>query len=236
MMKDCKLVSKDLIETDFRSQADNHFKSVLKIDHLASKQYKFTNIIETDGVSACIHFRCEKKVSSIKEEITQNYSNKCVIAIDPGRINIIYAEEKQDNVFKLYKLTQGQYYETCGFKSTKQLNKKWRKDFEEEWTKYSTHSPKTANTDQLDNFLGDYISIYDQLWTNKLLKKWAQQKFRVYCKKCKVLHSFFQSMHRKNEEKPIIAFGRGVASGGRGEVSVPTLMVKKICKKIFSDY
>ena len=46
-----------------------------------------------------------------------------VIAIDPGRVNIVYAEEKlPDGSFKTYKLTRGQYYETCKFKETNRLS------------------------------------------------------------------------------------------------------------------
>jgi len=71
-------------------------------------------------------------------------------------------------------------------------------------------------------------------WDNRFKKKWAQQHFRVYRKKRKVLDGFFQSMQKKGEQKPVIAYGKGgFASGGAGEVSVPTEYVKKKCKMYF---
>ena len=49
-----------------------------------------------------------------------------------------------------------------------------------------------------------------------------------------VLEGFFQSMHKKGERKPVIAFGKGgFASHGRGEVSAPTKYVKDKCRQYF---
>ena len=99
---------------------------------------------------------------------------------------------------------------------------------------YSRHSPKTTDPEQFDAFLKDYISVYDKLWDLKLMKKWAQESFRVYRKKRKVLDGFFQSMHKKGERKPVIAYGEGgFACHGRGEVSVPTEYVKDKMQAVF---
>ena len=99
---------------------------------------------------------------------------------------------------------------------------------------YSRHSPKTTDPEKFDAFLKDYISVYGTLWDLKLKKKWAQESFRVYRKKRKVLDGFFQSMHKKGERKPVIAYGKGgFACNGRGEVSVPTVYVKDKCRQYF---
>ena len=236
LSRNCGLVSKETKEPEFRAFAADHFKSLFKVDKLASKKHIFSNMIESDGVSACVHFTCPKRSrGSSTEEKSRDFSGKRIIAIDPGRVNIVYAEEKlNDGSFKSYKLTRGQYYEACGMKRRNRKTAKWEETIREEELVYSRHSPKTTDPEQFDAFLKDYISVYDKLWDLKLKKKWAQESFRVYRKKRKVLDGFFQSMHKKGERKPVIAYGKGgFASHGRGEVSVPTEYVKDKCGKYF---
>ena len=236
LSRNCGLVSKETKESDFRALAADHFGSIFKVDKLASKKHTFNNMIESDGVSACVHFTCPKRSpGSPTEEKSRDFSGKRIIAIDPGRVNIVYAEEKlNDGSFKSYKLTRGQYYEACGMKRRNRKTAKWEETIREEELVYSRHSPKTTDPEQFDAFLKDYISVYDKLWDLKLKKKWAQESFRVYRKKRKVLDGFFQSMHKKGERKPVIAYGKGgFASHGRGEVSVPTEYVKDKCGKYF---
>ena len=234
LMKNCGLV--DIQWSDFKLVAEDHFRSLFKVDKLASKKHTFKCIIKTDGVSACVHFECPKRTQgSPTEEKSHDFSGERIIAIDPGRVNIVYAEEKiADGCFKSYKLTRGQYYEASGMKRRIRKTAKWEETIREEELVYSRHSPKTTDPEQFDAFLKDYISVYDKLWDLKLKKKWAQESFRVYRKKRKVLDGFFQSMHKKGERKPVIAYGKGgFASHGRGEVSVPTEYVKDKCRKYF---
>jgi hypothetical protein len=59
-MRNTDLINKKLKESAFRDLADDHFRSVFIVDGLASKQNAFTRMIETDGVSACVHFESPK--------------------------------------------------------------------------------------------------------------------------------------------------------------------------------
>ena len=138
-------------------------------------------MIETDGVSACVHFACPKRTpSNPTEEKSRDFSGEKIIANDLGRVNIVYAEEKlPDGSFKSYKLTRGQYYEECGLNMGNRKTAKWEKTIGEEELVYSRHSPKTTDPEQFDAFLKVNISVYDKLWDLKLKKKWAQESFRV---------------------------------------------------------
>lgn len=99
---------------------------------------------------------------------------------------------------------------------------------------YNEVSLKTTDWRQFDQFIRNYGAVYNDLWANKLKKKWCQQEFRVYRRKQILLDNYFQSMHVKGERKPIIAFGNGrFPSSGRGERSVPTEYMKKKCKQFF---
>ena len=251
LLRNCELIDKKLKWNDFKGIAIDHFHSLFNVDKLSSKKHTFEKMIETDGVSACVHFTCPKRICTDPEQgkskkrkrrlgqqdeqKSRDYSGERVIAIDPGRVNIVYAEEKLENgSFKSYKLTRGEYYERCGMIRRNRKTAKWEKTIREEELTYSRHSPKTTDPEQFDAFLKDYISVYDKLWDLKLKKKWAQESFRVYRKKREVLDGFFQSMHKKGERKPVIAYGKGgFASHGRGEVSVPTEYVKDKCRQYF---
>ena len=235
LMRNCGLIDKTVKEPEFRDMAEDHFESLFKTDKLASNKHTFSKMIETDGVSACVHFTCPKKTSATDGGQPRDYTQERVIAIDPGRVNIVYAEEKlPDGSYKTYKLTRGQYYESCGMKRTNRRSKKWFEEIKNEESKFSEHSPRTTSSEQFDKFIANYVSVYDKLWDNRFKKKWAQQHFRVHRKKRKVLDGFFQSMHEKGTQKPVIAYGKGgFASGGAGEVSVPTEYVKKKCKQYF---
>ena len=234
LMKNCGLI--EMQWDDFKLVAEDHFRSLFKVDKLASKKHTFKCHIKTDGVSACVHFECPKRTpGSPTEGKSRDFSGERIIAIDPGRVNIVYAEEKlPDGSFKAYKLTRGQYYESCGMKRTNRRSKKWLEEVENEEKIFSEYSPRTSSSEQFDKFMDNYISVYDKLWDNRLKKKWSQQHFRVHRNKRKVLDGFFQSMHEKGTRKPVIAYGKGgFASGGKGEVSVPTEYVKKKCKTYF---
>ena len=237
LMRNCGLIDKKVKEPVFRDMAGDHFASLFKTDKLASNKHAFSKMIETDGVSACVHFTCPKKTSAPggDGDLPRDYARERIIAIDPGRVNIVYAEEKlPDGSFKAYKLTRGQYYESCGMKRTNRRSKKWLEAVENEQKIFSEYSPRTSSSEQFDKFMDNYISVYDKLWDNRLKKKWAQQHFRVHRNKRKVLDGFFQSMHEKGTRKPVIAYGKGgFASGGKGEVSVPTEYVKEKCKTYF---
>ena len=82
--------------------------------------------------------------------------------------------------FRTYKLTCGEYYERCGFKSRIHKTAKWQAKIQEEELTFSQNSRKTTDAQQFDAFLEDYISVYDKLWEAKLKKKRAQESFRVY--------------------------------------------------------
>ena len=86
----------------------------------------------------------KRRLGQQDEQKSRDYSGERVIAIDPGRVNIVYAEEKLENgSFKSYKLTRGEYYERCGMIRRNRKTAKWEKTIREEELMYSRHSPQT---------------------------------------------------------------------------------------------
>lgn len=227
MMKNTKLFEGK--KEDFVSLRDDHFNSIFNLSGLCSGT--FCHMVETDGVSISVHFRLPK----IEPNMTKREIKKAdrVIAIDPGRTNLVYGvEEEKDGSFKTYKLTRGQYYSASGMLTARKKSAKWQTDIQEAEKTFMQHSPRTSNVAQWDNFLKDYISVYTPLWEGKTGKKWGRQRFRTYCLKKKTLDRFFRTMYKKGSPKPVIAFGAAKFNpNNKNELSAPTTFVSKTCSK-----
>lgn len=224
MLQNIKLFEGNL--KTFQSLRNEHFNTIFNLKGLSTGEFSY--MIETDSVSACFHFHVpEKKVSPCSNQTKQRSR---VIAIDPGRVNLVYGVEKTNTGIKTYSLTRREYYNSSGMNASNNITSKWEKDIEEAEKIFRQQSIKTVDENIWDQFLADYISVYDILWEGKTGKKWARNNFRTYCLKRKTLDNFFQKM--KGNTKPVIAYGAAkFNSTSRGELSAPTTYVSKRCAK-----
>jgi hypothetical protein len=81
----------------------------------------FSSRIDTDGTKVCFHFRVTKKVIGEKNKAKNTKQKKKrytrprrVVAIDPGRVNLIMAYDTSNG--KYHRLTRNYYYRACGMK------------------------------------------------------------------------------------------------------------------------
>ena len=160
---------------------------------------------------------------------------RVVIAIDPGRTNIVFAVDTNG---KIYKMTRGMYYAGAGINTINRKTAKWQADIKEAEDTFRRHSPKTTDQRTWDAFLQDYISVYETLWHAKTAKKRARERFRVYGLKRKILDKFFQTMKTGDRylgvQVTYIAYGAAkFHHTGKGERSVPTVSVRKRCANFF---
>lgn len=217
------------------------FQSVFHLDHLCSGT--FSGLVETDGVSISVHFlRPERRVKRSRRRAVAGAAPVAVagaisavvvprvIAIDPGRTNLLYGAEKTAAGVETFKLSRRHYYSSCGMKAAAEQSKKWEDSIKQEEEIFKQHNIKTTSEECWAGFLSDYSIIYNKLWGEKLKKKWARQRFRVFCLKKKLLNNFFNSMSSRGSVKPVIAFGAAKFSAtGRGELSAPTTSLFKAC-------
>lgn len=224
MMKNQKLI--DCSKDTFAEMKEEQFGSVFRLKGLCRKG-EFSNLVETDGVSLCVHY----KVPKVEKESGNRELKKStrVIAIDPGRSNLIYGVEKlEDGTTKTYKLTRNQFYTDAGMKTCNRKTAKWEKDIEEAELLFRQHSLKTTNEEEWVSFLKDYSVMYNTLWESKTQKKWSRERFRVYCLRHKTLDKFFQTM--KGNESPTIAYGEAKFNPtNKNELSAPTTYLSKRC-------
>ncbi len=216
---------------EFAAERESYFKRIFDYQNLSKHQFSF--LVQTDGVSIGFHFVHPKQVidSSSSPDVHRLHENQRLIAIDPGRTNIMFGVERlKDDTLKTYKLTRKEYYFSTGMTRRKRKASKWQENIQGEEQMFSTVSPKTANGTQWDQFLSHYLLVYQRLWEEKTGKKWAREKFRVFGLKKKVLDRFFHCMD--GPEAPIVLFGASKFNpSGRHELSVPTTGISKACSQ-----
>ena len=213
------------------------FFEVFDIKKLSKK--KLGNIIQTDGISLCVHFHTPKNVKKelIEKDIIHE-ENERVIGIDPGRTNLIYAVEEKDGKFISNKLTKKQYYNDSHFTRNKKKVEKLNKQIEElttEMAKYSSKTSKVSKYDQFLLFLNNNLSKLQEFY---LQPKFARAKMDNYIHKNKTVDNFLNKFKIKGEKEPIIAYGAAKFNHtGKNEVAGPTTyLTKKVSKKFKIRY
>lgn len=93
------------------------YEKTMKKKSLGQPRKEFTNIINTDGISVCAHFR-EKKTENELNGTTENViidpKHDRIVACDPGRVNIYMFVEVVNGKIISNKLTRNQYYAESG--------------------------------------------------------------------------------------------------------------------------
>lgn len=116
----------DCSRSTFMDLKDDHFRSIFRLNGLCKGE--FSHMIETDGVSACFHFKVQRKEDNLSHRDLKDPSKyKRVIAIDPGRSNLIVGVEKKNDDHQIYKLTRNAYYTSAGMKTMNKKASVWEK-------------------------------------------------------------------------------------------------------------
>ena len=188
------------------------------------EQYK--DFLTTDGVTVSFHYLIPKKKA--KPPVQTN-----VVAIDPGRSNLMYCVRDDQKTFSL---NRHQYYNKTGMNKAKKKAKKW-----EDETEYGTlKSFSLKKPEDWEPYLKEYMRLYDSLWASKLKHKWSRQQFRVYSLKNSLLDCFFHSLgvYEKKKRPMTVAYGAGKFNpSGKHELSVPTTFLgKKCCSHYHTEF
>ena len=165
---------KKMTEKEFMKDRDTYWNMTFNYKKLSKKEFFY--MIQTDGVSACVHFLQPKISKPIEKKIFS--SEQRVIAIDPGRTNLIYGvEELSNGEVKTYKLTRQSYYNQSGMKQAKLKTQKWEQEIKTEEDILKQVSLKTTQGAVIDQFLTNYYPIYQRLWQAKTQKNGVGRGF-----------------------------------------------------------
>lgn len=221
-----------------KKMTDDVWKAVFNYDGLRRNR-RFSHRIDTDGTKACFHFQTTKKQVSKKnrrkkrKQRERRYKQKetqRVIAIDPGRANLIMAYDTEQE--KYYRLTRGYYYRSTGVKSlTRRINKEnlQMKGVYESMSKTPTKTIRERDWWEYQMIVTRY---YDELWSMNATEKRRREHMRVKRLKEKCLDVFLNKFMVKGEKDPLIAYGAAsMNTTGKGELSVPVKYVYEKCKR-----
>jgi hypothetical protein len=233
ILKAVNLFEKSLKE--FMDLRDDHWRSIFVLEGLKSKG-DFTYLVETDGVGLCVHFRIPKRQppSSSRPATTPQR----VIAIDPGRCNLLCAvERKQDGTLQTWNLSRKTYYQESGYiKALTQANR-WNVEIQDVLEPLSKVSPKTIQSEEWSAYQTALETHYDALWKQYTTRKWGRSRMNTYSGKRRTLDTFFSSFQKKGEEKPVIAYGAAKFNPtSKHELSAPTTYLSKRCSQHYETH
>ena len=222
-------------QIDDNQMNDDVWKSVFNYTGLRRRR-QFSHMINTDGVKICFHFKVTKKKMRKRDnrrrrnERKKQNTGERVIAIDPGRVNLIMAYDTEQD--KYFRLTRGYYYRATGMKAlTKRKNKEnlKLKGVYEAMSRTPTKSIKEKDWYDYQQIV---IRHYDELWSLNATEKRQREHFRVVRLKEKCLDRFFDQFLIKGERKPVIAYGASSFNPtGKGELAVPVKYVYEKCSR-----
>ena len=217
------------------------------VEKFQTRTSKFANVIQTDGVAACVHYHDTRTVmdDAPRErqrelEARAKESSVRVIALDPGRANIACTFEVDSHGKQhTHRLTRSHYYHASGIRAHRKKSKEWMDVEAPTHADASTHSPKTSSPDTFNAYIHWMFTsgFYNQMWALKLQRKWSNAKFELYGEKRRVLDAFFSQVTKPVDERKetIIAYGAAKfsATGNGGELTVPTCSAFNACKRQF---
>lgn len=237
MAKQAGLIDKQSLESMYEN-ASELFASIFKVKKVASGKKEFTNLVQTDGTSLCIHMR--EAIDTQNDTPVPDKKNERVIAVDPGRSNMIFAVEQNEHTKFVYKLTRRQYYN----ESHITRNKHKLKNFGRSGlapiflTELCEGSLKTFRLSKFEAYLSTLKRWNDALWEHYTKRKFALLRLDTYIHKRRCLDLFFNLMkvdeNGKTLPKPVIAYGAAdFDPTGPFERSVPTTALSQACKRHF---
>jgi hypothetical protein len=200
----------------------------------ASSKRRFDYQVDTDGIAACFHFSVPKRPdpegTGLPEEEPFQAKDR-VIAIDPGRTNLITA---YDSFFdKFHTLSRKQYYGS--FQGSLRKIKIWEETLQPVHEEMSAFSLRSGDSTKCEGYRSAYWKWYDTIWTSRLARNRARESLNVFSKKKKVLDIFFSKMKGPlDAPPPKVAYGAAsIRPHAHGEMSVPVKGVLKVCRKYY---
>jgi hypothetical protein len=223
IIKDAKIILGNETEREL-------WDSVIKSSLISGKNKTFTGTIDTDGLVVNVHFTRPKNVLENVDHEEISLEGKRVIGVDPGRTNIFFmTEELPTGRFKSYSLSRKQYYAESGIFAARTQSEKWNYQVKTELEALSKTSSKSTCIHKFREYVETVLSVQEALWGQYLKRHWKEQRLRLYGGKKRVFANFINRLNP--DANTVLAYGSAkFASGGRGEMSVPTSRAFKECK------
>lgn len=207
---------------------------------------KFHNRVLTDGVQASFAFSRPKRKSFPDKPVVKvaEYVEKMekrgllddlrIIAIDPGRANLVTAHDRQNNQF--FSFTRRGYYQSI--RRSLETVCRWENEIQDINLELSEFSLRTSNKELCRGYRQVYFKHYERLWASRAHVRRSKEAFHTHSTKQSILDRFFMSFRTKNQPKPVIFYGAASLRSHRtrGEMSVPVKKMLEICKRFYPTF
>eukprot|EP00960_Hanusia_phi_P056115 763158-Hanusia_phi.AAC.5 len=189
-------------------------------------------------ISSTIEQHPDSAVPTASPAVPVSTETARIIAIDPGRVNLIYGLENtpEGETLIIHKCSRGQYYQESHINRNNRKIDHWKRsatEVEHALQLLSRVSSKTAFLHTFEEFLEVNMRYDAILWSHFCKRRCGRVRLDNYIGKKRFVDKFFNSLWKKGEQdKPIIAYGGATfASTGRGEKAVPVKWIKRECQR-----
>lgn len=214
---------------------DAMWRDTFDLDGLRRRR-TFGKQIDTDGVSMVVHFHatCRQRTKHAKRvrqrRQRQTSTSSRVIAIDPGRSNLVTALDSSTSKTKT--LTRRDYYHRAGIKRATAKVALWEFELLGVGTSLAKTAIRTTSARLSYEYRQVIIRNYERLWRVRTERKRAKLALSCYAGKQRVLDTFFAHLADGNVEPAVVAYGAATFHPtGKGEQSVPVKRVLRVCRR-----
>jgi hypothetical protein len=231
----------------FKTNAYNIYRQIFHIKESATR--KFTGTVATDGKAICFHYEVDcnhtdRTEAGVYEHVVNediaNDEKLHVIGVDPGRKTIIHGVDGEG---REYKLSRREYYHKAHFTKNSDEGKRQDQKIKVILDALATQTAKTASVEEFEDHLRVFARIgrnYETsapflhwLWSHYTNNRWAYRRMDNWIHKRQTLDRFFNTFRTHAKGRTVVvAYGAARFNPtGRGEQSVPTTEMSKICKR-----
>jgi hypothetical protein len=240
----------DMTRPEFRANQTEHWKEIFPgIQRLLTGQKEFTGCIRTDGISACV--LCERAESDHEESvgdkrmrcdgesteevfcIEDNNMNRIehinrLIAIDPGRRDIVTAQYYNDDQEKMghMNISNGTFNHWRGTKHIRRQQNR-RKDAHGLTEMRQLPSGKVIQLVSWMNYLQNVHRWIPSAFPYYQSKTTRRIRLETYKREYKALDRCCREITKHQGTFPVIAFGHNEATSGFGYASAPCQALKR---------
>lgn len=213
----------------WRQYAWMHFYSYFDL-----KRDDFGERIVTDGVSCSVMFR-RPKSEKVDDDVLHHFVRDAVrvVAIDPGRTNMVTALDIVDGEEVWRVLTRREYYNS--FATQTKTLAAWNARIQDIDQQFGDYSLRTSVSWLREGYIGVYCTQFARLWYERGSKRHARVRLAVASQKRSCLDRFFQSFCIRGQPDPVVFYGAAHlrSHGTRGELAVPVKGVYMACARKF---
>ena len=213
---------------------DDHWRSAFDLSKIVGGSHNFTHLVETDGISICVH---QTKMTEASASGTTIRSSDRVIGLDPGKITLMHAAVPlPDGTFKSVEFRRTQYQREAGMYTARRKTETWSDGIRKELAVLSVVSTKGIAIDRMYEYMDAYMDIKEALWCEYTKPRWARQRLRLYGGKKRSYAKFFNRLEDNlHDGRTVIAYGHARPSPGniRGKYDAPTTRSFKECSLRF---